>query len=218
LTIRKTQETIANILIDIGAVGFAPDDPKTFKSGLISPVYVDNRTIPYYPEKWQHVINGFQETITIQNINFDIVAGVAVGGIPHSAALGYAMSKPSVFIRKQAKGHGLQNRVEGGDVSGKRVLLVEDLVTTGGSSLSGVQALRDSGATIEHCIVIVRYDFPEAITNFAEANIDLHTLTTFPIIVEQAAAQGKFTDNELAVINDWLSDPHGWGKRQGYAS
>ena len=213
---RNIAVEIAHILIEIGAVNFAPDAPKTFKSGIISPVYVDNRTIPFYPDKWRQVIDGFRETIASQNIDFDVVAGIAVGGVPHSAALGYAMGKPSVFVRKEAKEYGLQNRVEGGDVTGRRVLLVEDLVTTGGSSLSGISALRESGAIIEHCIVIVRYDFPEATQNFADGHIALHTLTTFPVIVEQAVNQGKFTDNELAVINDWLHDPRGWAGRHGF--
>ena len=102
-------------------------------------------------------------------------------------------------------------------MTGKRVLLVEDLVTTGGSSLSGISALRESGAIVEHCIVIVRYDFAEAAQNFTDGHVALHPLTTFPVIVEQAANQGKFTATELAVINDWLQDPRGWAERHGFA-
>jgi orotate phosphoribosyltransferase len=213
---RKTQESIANILIEIGAVSFAPDSPRTFKSGLISPVYVDNRIIPYYPEKWRRVINGFHDIITQKEISFGVVAGIAAGGIPHSAAIGYTLLKPSVFVRKQPKEHGMKNRVEGGDVTGKRVLLVEDLITTGGSSLSGIQALRDSGGIVEHCIAIVRYEFGDAEQSFIAANVILHTLTTFPVIVAQAAERGRFTKSNLEVINDWLEDPHGWARRHGY--
>ena len=217
MTMRRFQKAIANILVEISAVNFAPDSPRTFKSGLISPVYVDNRTIPYYPEKWRTVIDGFCDTIVQNELSFDVVAGIAAGGIPHSAAMGYRLLKPSVFVRKQPKEHGMKNRVEGGIVAGKRVLLVEDLITTGGSSLSGIQALRDSGGIVEHCIAIVRYDFADAARNFADANVVLHTLTTFPVIVTQAAEKGRFARHELEAINDWLEDPHGWAKRHGYA-
>jgi orotate phosphoribosyltransferase len=213
---RKTQESIASILIEIGAVSFVPDSPRTFKSGIISPVYVDNRTIPFYPEKWHTVIDGFHDIIAQHEIPFDVVAGIATGGIPHSAAIGYTLLKPSVFVRKQPKEHGMKNRVEGGNVTGKRVLLVEDLITTGGSSLSGIQALRESGGIVEHCIAIVRYNLGDAKRRFTEANVTLHTLTTFPVIIAQAAEQGRFTKKNLEVITDWLDDPHGWARRHGY--
>lgn len=214
---RKKQEELADILLEIGAVNFAPDAPRVFKSGLISPVYVDNRTIPFHPEEWRRVVDAFCNVIEQNGVSFDVIAGIAAGGIPHSAAIGFSLLKPSVFIRKQPKEHGMQNRVEGGVVEGKTVLLVEDLITTGGSSLSGVQALQDSGAIVEHCIAIVRYDFADATRNFADANITLHTLTTFPVIVAQAADQGRFSRRELEVIDDWLEDPHGWAERHGHA-
>jgi orotate phosphoribosyltransferase len=210
-----TQTRVAQILLEIGAVGFSPQSPVTFKSGLLSPVYMDNRRLPYWPKEWCVVIDGFRETIARENIPFDIIAGIEVGGVPHSAALGYAMLKPSVFVRKQAKEHGTQNRVEGGSVTGKRVLLVEDLVTTGGSSLSGVEALRQQGALVEHCLAIVSYGFPQAIAAFAETAVRLHTLTSFPVILREAGRY--FAGDDRAIIEDWLRDPTGWPQRHGFA-
>src|ERR1700683_741013 len=121
-------------MIAIRAVGFRLHDPVTFKSGIQSPVYCDNRKFPFWPEQWKKIIHGFDALIQENSIACDVVGGIEAAGIPHSAALGFAMSKPSIFIRKEAKAHGAKKRVEGGDVAGRSVVLVEDLVTTGGSS------------------------------------------------------------------------------------
>lgn len=206
-------QAVAKALIEIGAVGFSPQNPITFKSGIVSPVYVDNRRLPYYPEQWQIVIKGFQDLIITDGIEFDIIAGVAVGGIPHSSALGFVMQHPSVFVRKEAKEHGKGNRVEGGDIAGKRVVLVEDLVTTGGSSLSGITALRDEGAIVETLIAIVSYGFEEAQSNFSSDNIALKTLTNFETILSIAFELGKFEQAEHDMIKDWFNDPYGWASR-----
>jgi orotate phosphoribosyltransferase len=208
---------VARALLDIGAVTFAPQSPITFKSGLISPVYVDNRRLPYWPEQWQVIIGAFKKLMKERDIQFDIIAGIEAAGIPHSAALGYTMRRPSVFVRKRPKGHGMKNRVEGGAVSGKRVVLVEDLVTTGGSSLSGIAALRDDGAIVEHCLVIVSYGFPQAAQAFEQAGVRLQTLTSFPVIVQEAVQLGSFTDSEQSVIESWLRDPIHWAEQNGYA-
>lgn len=208
-------EAVAEALIEIGAVGFSPQKPITFKSGIVSPVYVDNRRLPYHPKQWQVVIEGFQNLIAADSIEFEVIAGVAVGGVPHSSALGYAMQKPSVFVRKEAKGHGKGQRVEGGDIDGKQVLLVEDLVTTGGSSLSGVEALRNEGAVIETLIAIVSYGFQEAQSNFVEAHVALKTLTNFETILQLALDKGRFNQSDYEIIADWFTEPQGWADRHG---
>lgn len=209
-----TASHVARALLDIGAVGFSPDQPLTFKSGIVSPVYVDNRRLPYWPDAWQVVIAGFQALIDEQAIAFDVLGGIETAGIPHSAALSFAMRRPSIFVRKQPKDHGTRSRVEGGAVTGKRILLVEDLVTTGGSSLSGVDALRAEGATVTDLLAIVSYDFAEAAQAFAAADVRLHTLTSFPVITREALATGRFDAATLDIVNDWLADPVGWNSRR----
>lgn len=209
-----TAARVARALLDIGAVGFTPDTPITFKSGIVSPVYVDNRRLPYWPDAWRVVIGGFEALIAERGIAFDVIGGIETAGIPHSAALSYALRRPSIFVRKQPKDHGTRSRVEGGSVANKRVLLVEDLVTTGGSSLSGVAALRDEGATVDDVIAIVSYDFAEAAAAFSGASVRLHTLTTFPHIIAEALATGRFDAATLDIVNDWLSDPVGWAARR----
>lgn len=204
---------IAQALLEIGAIGFSPNHPITFKSGILSPIYVDNRRLPYHPTQWRIVIEGFQHLLESQDMEFDVIAGVAVGGVPHSSALAYAMQKPSVFVRKEAKGHGKGQRIEGGDISSKRVILIEDLVTTGASSLSGISALRKAGATVDYLLAIVSYEFTEAIQHFKSADVHLHTLTTFSTILEIAQNMNLFTDSEARLIHDWFNDPNGWGAR-----
>lgn len=209
-------EAVARALIEIGAVGFSAQNPIRFKSGILSPVYVDNRTLPYHPQQWHIIIEAFQAMIRKHEIGFDVIAGVAVGGVPHSSALGYALERPSVFIRKEAKGHGKGKRVEGGAVDGKTVLLVEDLVTTGSSSLSGVEALRDEGAIVDTLIAIVSYGFQEAFTNFENAGVNLKTLTNFQTILKIAKTMQKFSDDDYEIITDWFNDPHGWASRHSF--
>lgn len=208
------QKEIARSLLKIGAVGFSPNQPITFKSGIISPVYCDNRKFPFYPKEWKKVITGFKHLIEIDKIEVDVIAGVEAAGIPHSAALGFFMQKPSVFVRKEAKTHGLKKRVEGGDVAGKKVVLVEDLITTGASSLSVVEALRAEGAVVSDCLIIITYGFKESVSAFAEAKVRLHALTSFPVVFEEAVAMKKITEAEKAVVLEWYNDPYNWANKR----
>jgi orotate phosphoribosyltransferase len=207
---------IADALIAIDGVGFRPMAPVTFKSGIKSPVYCDNRRFPYWPEQWAKVIRGFEELIAERAIVVDVVGGVEAAGIPHSAALGFAMRMPSVFIRKEPKEHGTKKRVEGGDVTGKRVVLVEDLVTTGMSSLAAIEALRYEGAVVSDCLAIISYDFPDALEAFERSGVRLHATTTFHAVLESAIDHGVLDEAGAAVVRDWLREPRSWAKRHGF--
>jgi orotate phosphoribosyltransferase len=206
---------IAEALLAIDAVGFRPHDPITFKSGIKSPVYCDNRRFPFWPAQWSKVIRGFEEIIAERSIAMEVVAGVEAAGIPHSAALGFAMKRPSVFVRKEAKQHGTKKRVEGGDVLGRRVVLVEDLVTTGGSSMAAMEALRDEGAIVSDCLAIISYNFPEAVELFTRSGIRLHAATTFETVLQAAQERGAIDDAGAEIVGDWLRDPRGWAVRRG---
>ncbi len=205
---------IAEALLAIGAVGFRPETPITFKSGLLSPVYCDNRRFPFHPMEWTKVIRGFERMVAERGIAMEIVGGVEAAGIPHSAALGFAMQRPSVFIRKEAKGHGTKKRVEGGDVAGRRVVLVEDLVTTGSSSLAAVEALRDEGAVVTDCMAIISYGFAEARKAFAQAGVTLHAATDFETVLDLATDRGVLDADGAATVRDWLREPRGWAERR----
>lgn len=207
---------VAEALVTIGGVGFRPAEPITFKSGIQSPVYCDNRRFPFHPAEWAKVIAGFQRVIADDGVVFDVIGGIEAAGIPHSAALGYAMRRPSIFIRKEAKSHGAKKRIEGGDVAGKRVLLVEDLVTTGMSSLSAVEALRAEGAIVTDCLAIISYGFAEARESFAAAGVTLHATTTFEEVLKVALERGAIDERGAEIVRDWLRDPQGWAARQGF--
>jgi orotate phosphoribosyltransferase len=207
---------IADALIAIGGVGFRPAAPITFKSGIKSPVYCDNRRFPFWPEEWAKVIHGFEALITEREIPVDVVGGVEAAGIPHSAALGFSMRLPSVFIRKELKEHGTRRRVEGGDVAGRRVVLVEDLVTTGSSSIAAIEALRAEGAVVGDCLAIISYNFPEAQELFESAGIRLHAATTFQAVLESALGRKMIDEAGAAMVRDWLKEPRSWAKRHGF--
>lgn len=213
--LNQLQARVAEALLEIEAVVFTPKDPITFKSGILSPVYIDNRRLPFWPAQWQIVIEGFRDLIALHGIAYDVIAGIEAAGIPHSAALAYLTKTRSVFVRKQPKEHGTRSRIEGGDVSGRRVLLIEDLVTTGGSSLAGVEALREAGAEVKDCLCITSYGLPEAGRAFDEAGVRLHPLTPFASIVVEASKRGLFSDRELTTLEAWIRDPHSWGKFAG---
>ncbi|MCY3779832.1 MAG: orotate phosphoribosyltransferase [Chloroflexi bacterium] len=204
------KQSVAKALLDIGAVGFSPKAPIIFKSGIRSPVYVDNRILIYHPKPWHLVIESFKTLIETQELKRDVIAGVAVGGVPHSAALAYVTGVPSVFIRKESKGHGKAQRIEGGEVQSRHALLVEDLVTTGGSSLSAVDALIAAGAKVTDVLAIIGYGFDEASAAFDRAGLRLHTLTDFATILDQARQTGRLDDGQIAIIKRWFDNPYSW--------
>lgn len=217
MSYNETRRAIAEALITIGGVGFRPGAPITFKSGIKSPVYCDNRRFPFWPAEWTKVIRGFEQVIAEQGIAVDVVGGVEAAGIPHSAALGFAMQKPSVFIRKEPKEHGTKKRVEGGDVTGKRVVLVEDLVTTGGSSIAAIEALRAEGAVVTDMLAIISYGFPEAVELFERSGVKLHAATDFATVLTVAKERGTLSEADAVIVEDWLREPRGWAARQGIA-
>lgn len=201
---------VARALLEVGAVGFSPAQPIRFKSGILAPMYIDNRRLPYHPAQWQQVIDAMAASINSGAVPCEVIAGVAVGGAMRHAALGYVTQKPSVFIRKEAKEHGTQSRIEGGSVGGKRVVLVEDMVTTGGSGLSAVEALREQGALVMDVLAIISYGLPEATEAFAAAKIHLHTLTSVPVVLAEAHNTGLLDAPAMEIIENWYRNPFGW--------
>lgn len=208
--ITETEAKVAAALLDVNAFHHTPESPVTFRSGILSPVYVDNRRLISHPRQWQHVIEGMRTVIHEAGLEFDVIAGIAVGGIPHSSALAYSMARPSVFVRKEAKGHGLQGRIDGGEVDGKRVLLVEDMITTGGSSLSGVAALRAAGARVTDCLAITSYDLVEAQQAFFSERTRLWPLVSFGALLAVATERGAIDVSAREQIEAWQRNPRAW--------
>lgn len=208
-------ETIALVLLTTGALRFQPESPLTFKSGLVSPVYVDNRILQAYPTEWRIIIETLADNIRQLKDVVDVIVGVATAGIPHSAALAYQMRKASAFVRKEPKVHGTGRLIEGADVAEKHVVLIEDMVTTGQSSLGAVEVLRESKARVDHCFAITSYGF--ATERFVAAGVELHPLVTFDVLLAAAVRGGYLAAADRPVIENWLSDPDSWAERYGFS-
>ena len=214
----SAEKLVAETLIAAGAVFFVPDAPVTFASGIRSPVYMDTRRLLAAPELWSGVIEELTKAAYRQkggaagvaDSGAEIVAGVAVGGIPHSTAVALQAGLPSCFVRKQAKEHGRGKAIEGADVEGRKVVLVEDVITTGGSSLDAVMSLQEAGAEVVGCVAIAGYDLDGASDKFAESGVPLCLLAPFPTVLEAAEASGSFPQEAIDEARRWHQDPHGW--------
>jgi orotate phosphoribosyltransferase len=208
----QQNQKIIQALLKIKAIKFVFNQPITFKSGMLSPVYVDNRILPAHPQEWKLILDELAKTITTLDQKPDIIAGIETAGIPHSAALGYILDMPSVFIRKKAKDHGTRSLVEGGSVEGKNVVLIEDHISTGFSSLKGVVGLREAGAKVTTCLSITNYGFPEARSSFAKEKVDLVSLVSFDSILKEAVDQKLIAEAEAESIQEWMDNPWEWGE------
>ncbi len=221
---------IAGTLLSIGAVSIRVNPPFRFRSGMLSPIYTDNRLLCSYPHERSLVCEHFAAVVREQQLLPAIIAGVATAGIPHAAWLADALHLPMVYVRGEAKDHGKGNRVEGtlfpsrhghGEYAhhaSPNVLVVEDLVTTGGGALDTVEALRAAGATVTDCLAICTYGFARASAAFADAGVRLHVLTGFDDLVQAAQRLGHLSDTQRAVALDWQHDPDGWALRHGLSA
>ena len=205
----ERMENIAQTFaLDAGAVKFDFEAGYPFVSGIQAPIYIDTRKVFFEPTIRERVIAALAEEIQGLYTVFDIVAGVESGAIAPAALLAGALKKRFVYIKKKPKDHGLKRMIECGDVASAKVLLVEDLVSTGLSSLNGVQVIRDAGGAVDHCVSVHMYDFPETLGNFANANISLHPLALVSDISREAAKRGIISEEQKDRVVAWLSKPH----------
>ncbi|MBU0980404.1 MAG: orotate phosphoribosyltransferase [Nanoarchaeota archaeon] len=201
---------IARILLDIKAIKFSPDKPFTYVSGIKSPIYTDNRLLISYPEQRKRIISAFKELVEKNKLQPDVIAGTASAGIPFASWLAEALDLPMVYVRKATKEYGAAKRIEGIPPKGKKVMLVEDLISTGGSSLSAIEALREAGAKVEHCVAIFSYGMQKAVDGFKDAGITLHHLTGFEEVIDEAIAAGYMKEADKRIVLSWAKDPKGW--------
>lgn len=203
---------IADRLLEIKAVKLNPKNPFTWASGLRSPIYCDNRKALSFPAIRKEIIEGFvQKSGNFQA--FDAIAGVATAGIPWAAYLADRLDKPFVYVRSKPKEHGLQNRLEGSLSPGASVLVIEDLVSTGGSSLEVVGVLESLGHPVKGLISIFQYGFSTAIAKFHEKNVDFESLTDFSMLLEQALLQNYIDKTEFENLSNWNKDPQTWASQ-----
>ena len=203
---------VAEYLLEIKAVVLNPSNPFTWASGLKSPIYCDNRKTLSYPKVRNFIKTAFVDIIADEFKEADVIAGVATAGIPHGVLIADVINKPFVYVRDKAKGHGLENLIEGKLEKGQRVVVIEDLISTGGSSLKAVSALREAGAEVLGLGAIFTYGFPKAEEAFAEADCKFFTLSEYPILLEMAITLDYVKPEEKATLLKWYQNPAEWGK------
>lgn len=201
---------IAEFLLQIKAIKLQPRDPFTWASGWKSPIYCDNRKTLSYPQIRTFIRQQFVAAIEEEYGKPDVIAGVATGGIALGALVAQEMNLPFVYVRSSAKGHGLQNKVEGEIHEGQSVVVVEDLISSGKSSLDAVAALRDIGCNVKGMVAIFTYGFDAAKNNFEQANCKVKTLSDYEFLIEQALDSKYITENDLKSLNEWRIDPSVW--------
>src|SRR6056300_678562 len=197
----------AESLLQIKAIKLQPENPFTWASGWKSPIYCDNRLTLSFPTIRNFLKIEFAKQIEEIYGKPDYIAGVATGAIAIGVLVAEYMGVPFIYVRDKAKGHGRQNQVEGFFEPGSNVVVIEDLISTGGSSLKAVAALKEAGARVLGMMAIFTYDFPIAAENFENAKVRLHTLSDYHHLLEQAVAQGAVSESSVEVLKEWRKDP-----------
>jgi orotate phosphoribosyltransferase len=201
---------IAEKLLQINAVKLSPQNPFTWASGIKSPIYCDNRLVLSFPEARDLVVKSFVKKAA--NFEpFDTIAGVATAGIPWGALIADRLKKPFIYIRDKPKAHGRQNQIEGLHTEGAKILVIEDLISTGGSSLKAVETVRSVNCEVVGVLAIFSYGFEAATTIFNESKCPFDTLSNYEILLECAVKRGYVTASDVNTLKDWRVSPSTWG-------
>lgn len=203
---------VAEKLLQIKAIKLEPTNHFTWASGWYSPIYCDNRKTLSFPEVRTFIKDAFVEVIREKFNDFDVVAGVATGAIAQGALVAEALNKPFVYVRPKAKEHGMGNQIEGYLEEGKKVLVIEDLISTGGSSLKAVKAIREANCEVVGMVAIFTYGFQKATDSFNDAKVDLINLSSYDALIEQATETGYVSADDVKLLQEWRVDPANWKK------
>ena len=206
------EKIVAKQLLDIKAVKLNPENPFTWASGWKSPIYCDNRKVLSYPAARKVVYEAFVEIIKKHFKDVDVIAGVATGAIAYGMMVAEVLGKPFVYVRPKPKDHGTGAQVEGDLPENARVVVVEDLISTGGSSLAAVDALQKAGAIVLGMVAIFSYNFIRSREAFEDANVELHTLSHYEALLEKAVEENYIKAEDLKFLKEWRINPEIWGK------
>lgn len=221
----QLSDLIRNIIrkaLEIRAIKIRPDDPFTWASGYRMPIYDDNRMLLTHPETRDMVVAGLYLLLRNEGIQPQIIAGTATAGIPWGAILAHELGLPFAYIRDKAKDHGLRNRIEGldsdKDFNNAKVVVVEDLISTGSSSVDAVKAAQQANGNIYSCLSIFNYGFPEAQKLFADLTPPcmVQSLITYPILLEEAVRVNYLKSEQIDMLKDWSDNPFQWGEKNGF--
>lgn len=206
------ENLVAEKLLKIKAIKVQPQNPFTWASGWKSPIYCDNRKTLSYPEIRTFIKNEFARLIREKYGDVDVVAGVATGAIAQGAMVAEELGLPFVYVRSSPKDHGLENLIEGDLKPGQKVVVIEDLISTGGSSLKAVEALRKDGCEVIGMLAIFTYGFPVASEKFIEADVELTTLSNYGAVLEHLLKTEFIGEEEMETLKEWRKDPANWLK------
>lgn len=206
------KQDVAEALLSINAVSLSPNEPFTWASGIKSPIYCDNRLIVSYPEVRKFISKNLIKLIQEKFPEAEVIAGTATAGIPHASWVSAVLEKPMVYVRSSPKKHGRGNMIEGIIQPGQKVVIVEDLISTGGSSITCAHALREAGAEVLGVAAIFSYELPIADENFKKEGLRHATLSNYPALLETALAKDIITEEERVALTEWNKDPGNWGK------
>ena len=206
----ETARQMATFLLQVKAIKLNNEHPFTWASGRKSPIYCDNRITLSYPEIRTFIRQSFVDVINSTWCGIDAIAGVATGGIAQGALVAQELGLPFVYVRSEAKSHGLTNQIEGEIHEGQSVVVIEDLVSTGKSSLIAVNALREKGCDVKGMVAIFTYGLEVAAKNFADAQVELHTLTNYDTLIEVACKEEYIRPADLESLTNWRKNPEAW--------
>lgn len=210
---KKTDETslqVAKLLLEIKAVKLSPDQPFKWASGWNSPIYCDNRISLSYPKVRTFIRQQLANLISARLGEVDIIAGVATAGIPQGALVAEALGLPFIYVRSSAKEHGMGNQIEGVIQPGASVALIEDLISTGGSSLKAAEAVKAAGMQVRAIVSVFTYGFPQAEANFKSAKVDSYSLTDYTTLLQVAQENNYIAESDLQKLNAWRETPESW--------
>tara|TARA_R110000787_G_scaffold66701_1_gene149733 strand:- start:300 stop:941 length:642 start_codon:yes stop_codon:yes gene_type:complete len=207
---KDTAKKTAELLLQVKAIKLSPSDPFTWASGWRSPIYCDNRITLSYPPVRVFLKEEIAKIVELQYGKPDVIAGVATGAIAIGILVAQELGVPFIYVRPEPKSHGRKNQIEGYLESGQNVVVIEDLISTGKSSLNAVIALKEAGAVVKGMVAIFSYGFDIASENFKEANVALTTLSNYAHLLEQAVDSQYITEKELDTLSDWRKDPGNW--------
>lgn len=197
-------------LLEINAVILQPNDPFTWSSGWHSPIYCDNRLTLRYPHIRKKIAGKFVEFIREEYPDVDVITGTATAGIPHASWVAGSLDKPMSYVRAKAKAYGLGNQIEGGIQKGESTIIIEDLISTGGSAISVVEALNFVGVDVKATLSIFTYGFDKSAKRFKKAGVPVHTLTDYTTLIDVAVDNGYIDEKDLDVLGEWRKKPETW--------
>ena len=207
---KDTAKKTAEVLLKVKAIKLSPSDPFTWASGWKSPIYCDNRVTLSYPPVRVFLKEEIAKIVELQYGKPDVIAGVATGAIAIGILVAQELGVPFIYVRPEPKNHGRKNQIEGHLESGQNVVVIEDLISTGKSSLNAVKALKEAGAVVKGMVAIFSYGFDIASDNFKKSNVALTTLSNYSHLLEQAMDSKYITEKELETLSEWRKDPGNW--------